>query len=170
MQPEIGKYVVYRSSEICRVEGFEKKSFDGVTEKEYCVLVPTTSDRSKYYVPMELAESKMRALQTKDEIYALIDGMKQTQPEWDASDERRRDRFNEVLSGGDYRLIISMMHSLYLERQERLANGKKLLAAEEKALKAAESLIYNEFGFVLGIKENEVGDVIEKRLSCTPES
>ena len=165
MQLDIGKHVIYRSSEICRIEGFEKKSFDGVTEREYCILVPDGTDRSKYYVPMDCAQEKLRPLLTKDEIYALIDGMKDDQPVWEAGDEHRRDRFSEVLACGDYRLIISMMHSLYLEKQERVAKGRKLPAAEEKAMKAAEALIYHEFGFVLGINENEVESFIEERLA-----
>lgn len=164
MQLETGKYVIYRSSEICRIEGFETKSFDGVTEKEYCVLVPDSSERSRYYVPMDRAESKLRPLLTKEEILSLIDGMRAEQPDWGAADERRKERFAEVLSGGDYKLIISMMHTLYIEKQQRTAQGKKLLAVDEKAMKAAESLIYHEFGFVLGIKENEVAEFIAHRL------
>ncbi len=80
------------------------------------------------------------------------------------SEERRKERFSEVLSSGDHRLVISMMHTLYLEKQQRAAQGKKQLMADEKALKAAETLIYHEFGFVLGIKENEVAEYIAQRL------
>lgn len=165
MQLETGKYVIYRSTEICRIDSFEKKSFDGVTEREYCVLVPDGNEHSKYYVPIDCAESKLRPLLTKEEIFSLIDGMKNEQPEWSKSEENKKDRYSSVLQSGDYRMIISMMHSLYLEKQDRLAKGKKLLAAEEKAMKAAESLIYHEFGFVLGISENQVEEFIEERLA-----
>ena len=165
MQLETGKYVIYRSTEICRIDSFETKSFDGTTECEYCVLVPDGAEHSKYYVPMECAQDKLRPLLTKEEILTLIDGMKNEQPDWDRGTDNKKDRCSAVLQSGDYRLIISMMHSLYLEKQERSAKGKKLLASDEKAMKAAESLIYHEFGFVLGLKENEVADFIEKRLS-----
>lgn len=165
MQLHTGSYVIYRSSEICKIESFEKKNFDGATEREYCILVPEGAERSKYYVPLDCAESRLRPLLTREEIFALIDGMREEQPDWGASDENRRDRFGEVLGSGNYRLIISMMHSLYLERQERVAKGKKLLAADEKAMRSAESLIHREFGFVLGIKENEVEGFIESRLA-----
>ncbi len=165
MQLQTGNYVIYRSSEICRIDGFETKSFDGVTQREYCVLVPENDQRSKYYVPMDCAEDKLRQLLTKDEIYSLIDGMKCEQPDWGNTETHRKERFNEVLGSGDYRLIISMMHSLYLEKQERLSQGKKLLAADEKAMKAAESLINLEFSFVLGINESEMESFILERLS-----
>ncbi len=165
MELNTGNYVIYRSTEICRIEGFEWKSFDNVTSKEYCVLVPADGGSARYYVPREFAEAKLRRLLTKEEIEQLIDGMRGEQPDWGSTEERRRDVFNEVLSSGDYRRIISMMHTLYLEKQERLAQGKKLLAADDKAMKSAEQLINREFAFVLGIKENEVTEYISKKLS-----
>ena len=165
MELQTGNFVIYRSTEICRIEGFETKSFDNVTSKEYCVLVPADGGSSRYYVPKDFAESKLRRLLTKDEIHALIDGMKGEQPDWGDTEDHRKNVFNEVLSSGDHKRIISMLHSLYLERQERLAQGKKLLTADEKAMKAAESLIDREFAFVLGIKDNEVSEYIAQKLA-----
>ncbi len=165
MQLQAGNYVIYRSTEICRIDGFEEKSFDNVTSKNYCVLVPADGGNSKYYVPMDLAETKLRPLLTKDEIEDLINGMKGEQPDWGDTEDHRKNVVNEVLNSGDYRRIISMLHSLYLERQQRLAQGKKLLTADEKAMRSAESLIDREFAFVLGIKENEVSEYITSRLA-----
>ena len=164
MQLETGRYVIYRSSEICRIDSFEEKSFDGVTKREYCVLVPVDARSSKYYVPMDCAEEKLRNLLTKDEVLALIDGMKGDMPDWGENDPNRKDRVNQVLSSGDYRLIISLLHSLYLEKQKRIGIGKKLLAADEKAMRSAEQLIDREFSFVLGIPQNEISAFIADRL------
>lgn len=165
MELQAGNFVIYRSTEICRIEGFETKSFDNVTSKEYCVLIPADGGSARYYVPKEFAEAKLRRLLTKEEIDALIDGMKGEQPDWGGTEDRRKDMFSEVLTSGDYRRIISMMHSLYQEKQARIAQGKKLLAADEKAIKAAEALIDHEFSFVLGIERSEVAAYIAERLS-----
>lgn len=81
MQLETGRYVIYRSKQICRIDSFEEKSFDGATKREYCVLVPVDSCSSKYYVPMDCAGTKLRSLLTKAEVLALIDGMKGDMPE-----------------------------------------------------------------------------------------
>ncbi len=164
MELQTGNFVIYRSTEICRIEGFENKSFDNVTVMEYCVLVPADGGSSKYYVPMDLAQTKLKRLLTKVEIDELIDGMKGEQPDCGSTEDHRKDVFNEVLNSGDHRRIISMLHSLYLERQERLAQGKKLLAADEKAMKSAEALIDREFAFVLGIEQSDVSCYIAERL------
>ena len=57
-----------------------------------------------------------------------------------------------------------MTRSLHSEKEKRSAQGKKLLAADERAMKAAETLINREFGYVLGIEENKVGEFIKERL------
>lgn len=165
MQLETGSYVIYRSSEICRIDGFEEKSFDSVIKREYCVLVPVDQRSSKYYVPLDCADAKLRRLLNKDEVLALIDSMKGDLPDWGESDPNRKERVNQVLTSGDYRLIISLLHSLYLEKQKRAAIGKKLLAADDKAMRSAEQLINREFAFVLEIPENEIAAFISNRIS-----
>lgn len=165
MQLETGRHVIYRANEICRIDGFEEKSFDGSTKRSYCVLVPIDSGSSKYYVPLECAEEKLRSLLNKEEVLALIDSMKSDLPDWSDNSPNRRTRIDEVLSSGDRRLVISLLHSLYLEKQQREGIGKKLLAADEKAMRAAEQLINREFSFVLDIPQSDVAQFIADRLN-----
>lgn len=166
MQLEIGNYVVYRSSEICRIDGFEDKSFDGGKARCYCLLVPLDLRGSKYYVPMDCADAKLRRLLNRDEVLALIDSMKGDMPDWGEDDPNRKGRINQVLSSGDYKLIISLLHSLYLEKQKRTEIGKKMLAADERAMHTAEQLLNREFAFVLDIPEDTVPEYIAKRLEA----
>ena len=164
MQLQTGDFVVYRSAEICRVEGIEKQCLDGVNERNYCVLVPVNSERSKYYVPEERMEEKTRGLLSKDEIYNIIDGMSGSADEWCSDAAQRKAMQNEVLACDDFGRIASMLRSLYIEKQKRSSIGKKMLAADERAMRSAESMINTEFAFVLGIKENEVESFICDRL------
>ena len=164
MQFNEGKCVVYRSSEICRIMGVESKCLDGVNEREYCILCPINSSGSTYYVPLDCAEDKLRELLTKEQVLGLIDEMKSAESEWCADGNERKARHSEILAGSDYSLIIGMTRSLHTERAKRSAQGKKLLAADERAMKAAETLINREFGYVLGIEESKVGDFIKERL------
>lgn len=166
MQLETGNYVVYRSSEICRIDGFEDKSFDGGEARRYCLLVPLDAHGSKYYVPMDCADAKLRRLLNRDEVLALIDSMKGDMPDWGEDDPNRKGRINQVLSSGDYKLIISLLHSLYLEKQKRTEIGKKMLAADERAMRTAEQLLNREFAFVLDIPEDTVPEYISKRLEA----
>lgn len=164
MEINIGKCVVYRSSEICRVVGIENRCFDGKTQREYFVLSPVGSQRATYYVPREVAGEKLRDLLTKDEILGIIDGIGGAAPETLGEGADRKTRQNEILSGTDYARILRMARSLHLEQQKRFAAGKRLTSADEKAMKAAETLIKSEFGYVLGIDSDKVGEFIRERI------
>ncbi len=164
MQFREGKCVVYRSSEICRIMGVESRCLDGVNQREYCILCPINSAGSTYYVPLDCAEDKLRELLTKEQVLGLIDGMRNAEAEWCDDGNERKARQNEILSGSNYSKIIGMTRSLHSEKEKRSAQGKKLLAADERAMKAAETLINREFGYVLGIEENKVGEFIKERL------
>lgn len=162
MELETGKIVVYRA-EICRVEGIERKSPDGIQEREYCVLVPLNSGSVRYYLPMEYSAEKVRGLLTREEVLELIHGMG-GEEKWYGNLAERRQRHSEVIASGDHRRIAEMLSALYHEKQRREAQGRKLNATDERTMKFAESIINGEFGFVLGIKPEEVPGFIEGEL------
>ncbi|MBD5141470.1 MAG: hypothetical protein HDT25_08665 [Ruminococcus sp.] len=162
----IGEYVVYCSGEICRIDERSERCFDGVSKKEYCKLIPVDAVNSAYYIPSEYLESKARRLLTKDEIYKMIDSMPNASGTWYTDKNERKDYFEAVLKSDDIPVMIGMMKTIYDERSKLSANGKRLVAADERAFSAAEHLINREFAFVLGIKENDVSDFIQRRLAA----
>ena len=165
MNYKIGEHVSYCSGEICTIESVTKECFDGVNELEYFKLVPINSGKSSYYVPCQNCGERIRKLMTKEEIYRLIDEIPNSSATWCDDKNKRKNMFHSVLKGNDHHEIISMMHTLYIQREQQRKNGKKLLASDEKAMSEAEHLLYQEFAFVLGIEENEVENFIENRLN-----
>lgn len=160
---EIGEYVVYNGCEICKICGREMKSFDDV-EKEYCVLEPMAAQKSAYFIPSDLAEMKMRKLLTKDEVIALIDEMPEVSGDWSANKNERRNQYVKVLHSNDYRMLISVIKTIHAEQEKRRLGGKRLPSADERAMKAAEQLLHQEFSVVLGIHESEVEEYIKNRI------
>lgn len=165
MNCNIGEHVVYCSGEICLVDSVVKRSFDGVHEIEYFKIIPIDTKRSAYYIPCDGCSSKVRKLLTKEEIYSLIDEMPEISSEWCEDKNTRKNFFHSVLKGDDYHQLLSMMHSLYVQRESQREKGKKLLMSDERAMNEAEHLIFREFAFVLGIDESQVETFIEKRLN-----
>lgn len=161
MNCNIGEYVVYNSAEICLIDSIVKRSFDGVNEIEYFKLIPINTSKSSYYIPCENCDSKLRPLLTKDEIYSLIDDMPNISAQWWEDKNERKNIFHSVLKSDDYHKIITMIHSLYVKREK----GEKLLLADQRAMKEAEHLIFQEFAFVLKLDENEVESFIDERLN-----
>lgn len=164
MSFNIGDFVVYCSKDICKIENIVKKCFNGIDENEYFQLIPINTKNSSYYIPCNNCQSKVRRLLTKEEVYSLIDEIPESETEWCEDKNIRKNIFHSVLKSDDYHQLITMMHTLYIQRENQRSKGKKLLAADERVMHDAEHLIHQEFAFVLGIEEEQVSNFINSRL------
>lgn len=161
MNLEVGQNVVYGTSGVCRIDGIEVKSFDGIHKNKYCKLIPLGSGNSAYYIPIDTVEQKLRSLLTKEQIYDIIDHIPNEKQEWCNDKNRRKVIFNETIKSEDYGKIISMIMLLYAHKKI----GKRLSPTDEKVMQTAENMVYKEFATVLEIEENEVPNLIKDRIS-----
>ena len=161
MNLEAGQNVVYGTSGVCRVDGIEVKSFDGIHKNEYCKLIPLGSGNSAYYIPVDTVEQKLRSLFTKEQVYDIIDHIPDEKQEWCTDKNRRKVIFSETIKSEDYSRIISMIMLLYAHKKI----GKRLSPTDEKVMQTAENMVYKEFATVLEIGVNEVADFIKNRIS-----
>ena len=90
--------------------------------------------------------------------------MPEAETQWYEDKNTRKNIFNSVLRSDDYHQIISMMHTLYIQQENQRLKCKKLLAADERMMQDAEHLIHQEFAFVLGIEEDQIGNFITERI------
>ena len=130
------------------------------------MCIRDSSKGSTYYIPSDDYEEKIRRLLSKEEIYALIEEMPNAEAQWCEDRNQRKNQFISVLKSDNYHELISMMRTIYVQREEQVSKGKKLLAADEKAMREAERLMHHEFAFVLGIDEEDIGKFIEDKISA----
>lgn len=115
---------------------------------------------------MSRAAERLRPLLTKEEIYQLIDEMAENQEqEWCSDSRERCGIFQGILRSDDYQKIIQMMCTLHHQQEHKRSTGHKLAAADEAAMHAAETRMYQEFGIVLNIQPDQVHHFILDRLS-----
>ena len=165
MSFETGQKVIYDGRELCRIGEVCRKCFDGIHEEEYFSLIPENAPNSCYYVPADRLEGRIRPLMTREEIYAAIDGSLTENILMCSDKNQRKAVLSQTVKSGDSRLIIGMIRELFEEKTRRAAEGKELISCDEKALVSACRVIGSEFSAVLGIPEDEVGRLIEDRLS-----
>ena len=72
---EIGNYVVTANNGICQIQGVEIKDM-GTGEKAYYILVPIKENTAKVYLPVDLAEKRMRLVMNADDAWNLIKEIK----------------------------------------------------------------------------------------------
>ena len=89
-----------------------------------------------------------------------------SETEWCSNSRERRGIFQNILHSDDYREMIQMMRSLHQQQERKRRSGHRLAAADEAAMHAAETRMYQEFGIVLNIRPEEVHNFIVNRMDA----
>ena len=108
--------------------------------------------------------SKLRKLLSEDEINNLIDSMPNEKGLWINNDKERKTRYRQIIVDGNPSELISVIKAIYSEKKDREAIGKKLHISDEKFLKEAEKILYNEFQYVLNLSQQDLMPYIFERI------
>lgn len=162
----IGEYVVYGHSGVCRIEEIVSREFDG-KKHDYYLLKLVPDNNSTLFVPCdnEALLSNVRRPLTRDEIDGLLTQIDEHNIEWIEDKRERNSFFKAIMQGGDLKQYLRTIKCIYLKKQELMYRNKVLPAADEKILQECERLISNEFGFALGIEADKVSEYIADRIN-----
>ena len=162
---EKGEYIMYGHSGICLVEDITHLNLAGVDRKKlYYVLMPQNIKGSRIYFPIEKENAHARRLITKEEALKLLDEIRDIEEIWVSNEKLREEQYKEVLNSGDYRRWVSIIKTLYQRKQERIAQGKKIAAMDERYMKMAEDALYSELAFVIGKERSEMERFIREHI------
>ena len=152
----INDVVVYGAQGVCRIVDMEDKLVSG-KKRTYFVLKPVNDKGSTFFVPTdnEHVLKKMRRLLSRDEIHRIIDSMPEESPIWISDENERKECYKGILAKGDHLELIKMIKAIYAHKMEREAEGKRLHMMDEGFFKDAEQILYNEFQYVLELKNKE---------------
>ena len=64
----------------------------------------------------------------------------------------------------DYRAWVSIVKTLYVRREERISQGKKITALDERYMKVAENELYSELSLSLGVPKEDMERYIKRNL------
>lgn len=163
---EIGEYIVYGMNGVCRVEEIGPMDLGGVeSDKLYYTLLPLYTKGSRVFTPVDNQKVIMRPVITKAEACSLIDGMKDVELIEVADDKHRELAYKEALKTCDCREWIRIINTILKRKEERLAQGKKMSACDERYLKQAQDNLYGEFALSLKMEKSEVEDYMEHRIT-----
>lgn len=161
----VDETVLYGAHGVCRISDISEMDMTGSRVKYY-ILKPIYDQRSTLFVPVgnEALTSKMRRVMSEDEVYALIGSISGRDCSWIEDEDERKQRCAEVLTSGDRAELMCMIKALYLRQKQQRELGKKLHVADERFLKDAERLLYEEFAHVLNMKCSQVLPFIIDRI------
>ena len=157
----LGDVVMYGLQGICKIDAIESKAI-GKLSNDYYVLKPLYNQSAAVFVPVdnEALTAKMLNVLSEKEAKKLIKAAADMPIITFFSENQKREQYRSILAGGNRQNLVSLIKTIVLERDARRAIGKKLNLVDEQTLRKAESLLFNELAFVLGVLPQEAQEMI----------
>lgn len=160
---DINEYVIYGSEGVCVVESIGHPAIAGLdASREYYTLSPVYRT-GKIYTPVD-STIRMRKALTKEEAQKVIDGIEQISCALDVPRDNKLANlfYKELITSYECEKLISIIKYVFLKQREFLTIKKNMPAVDLKYCRIAEDMLYNEFGFALGISPKDVKGYILK--------
>ncbi len=164
---KVGDLVMYGIHGACRITEEEVRTVDK-KPVSYFVLTPLEQPGARFLVPMhnENALKKLRPVLTRSELEALLQSDQVRQDAWIEDENRRKQRYRELIGLSDRTALLQMVRTLHKHRQSQIALGRKLHQCDDNFLKDAQRLIETEFSLTLGMEPALVGSYIQTALDA----
>lgn len=162
---EIGTFVVYGNTGICKIEDITTLDMPGANnDRLYYVLSSVRGNGNRDFLPVDNTKVVLRPVINESSVRELLDRFDKI-PEIQAdNDKLREEQFREFAKRCDCECWISMLKTICTRKKERIAQGKKATATDERYYKLATEQLFNELAFSLEMEINEVEEMITTRL------
>ena len=162
---KINDIVLYGAEGVCKIKDITRENF-GEGIMEYYVLQPIYKDSLTIFVHTgnDHLISKMRRVLSREEIEKIILTMPEEELLSIEDESAREIKYQEIINSGDRRAVVKLIKTIYLRQKNRKEQKKKPYAIDERFLKEAEKLLYDEFALVLNVKPNQVLPLIIKQI------
>lgn len=156
-----GDYIVYSSIGICEVVDITTMGMPGVEkDKQYYVLQPCNHSGNKIFTAVDNKRMVMRNIMTKEEADELIHEIPDIEMLWITDEKQREESYKACIRSCVGRDWIKVIKTLYQRRQDRIDQGKKITATDERYLKIAEENLFTELSIPFKMQKSEMGDYI----------
>lgn len=150
---------------VCRVVDVTGNPIDRLDKvRKYYVLEPVFEKGSTVYTPVDNDKVIMRRILNKEEAEELVDKITEIKTVWIREEKNREQMYKEAIRTYDCQSLVQIIKTLYLRKQDRLKEGKKVLSSDEQYLRKAEELLYSEMSLALSIPKEEIGTYIKKAV------
>lgn len=162
---KINDIVLYGAEGVCKIKDIIRENF-GEGIMEYYVLQPIYKDSLTIFVHTgnDHLISKMRRVLSREEIEKIILTMPEEELLSIEDESAREIKYQEIINSGDRRAVVKLIKTIYLRQKNRKEQKKNPYAIDERFLKEAEKLLYDEFALVLNVKPNQVLPLIIKQI------
>ncbi len=162
---EIGERIVYGCQGVYQVQDITHLDLGQSDSKRlYYVLIPVSAGTDKIYTPVDNQRVVMRRVISKEDAEALIRELPEIAQLSVTNERNREQQYKDALRSCDFRNWFSVIKTVYFRRKERLRQGKKITALDERYLRTAENEAYAELSLALGIPKEDMVSYIKEKI------
>ena len=163
---KIGDYIMYSLTGVCKVIGIVKEKYFDSDEKDYYVLEPVyATTKTVIKIPVDNKKVFMRPIISEDDIKDLIDKIPLEEDIWIDDERERNHQFKLMVHSGDCKQWSTLIKSIFLKKEQKKKEGKKITQEDERLMKSAEKLLNEEIATILHILPDEVPKYIQSNIS-----
>ena len=161
---DVGELIMCGGHGVCRVTAITGNPIDKLDRKrKYYILEPVFEKGSTIYTPVDNEKVIMRKIMNEKDAKLLIGRIPDIETVWIKEEKTREQMYKEAIRTYDCNSLVQIIKTLYLRKQDRVLQGKKVLSSDEHYLKKAEELLYSEMSLALSIpKENVEAYIFEE--------
>lgn len=150
---------------VCRVVNITGNPVDRLDKvRKYYVLEPVFQKGSTVYTSVDNDKVVMRRIMNKEEAEKLAERVGQIETVWIQEEKGREQMYKDAIRTYDCHSLVQIIKTLYLRKQDRLKEGKKVLSSDEQYLRKAEELLYGEMSLALSIPKEDVESYIKEAV------
>ena len=160
----IGTYVVKGSFGVCRVEDVVR--LNESNERLYYLLVPATGGESRFYLPADHENLKVRSVVSREEAWKLMQRIEGIEAFSMEPDQEREKQYAAAVGSGRLEEVVSLLKYLSARKRERASQGKDLISVDRRYLQVTRHLLSDELSFVTGESPQAIEDIVQKALNA----
>lgn len=162
---KIGDYIMYGVTGVCKVTDIIKEKYFN-NEEDYYVLEPVyATTETIIKIPVANKKVFMRDIISKEDIDNLIEEIPLEKEVWIDDERERNHQFKLMVHSGDCKQWSTLIKSIFLKKEQKKKEGKKITQEDERLMKSAEKLLNEEIATILHILPDEVPKYIQSNIS-----
>lgn len=160
-----GDKIVYGIHGVCEILEVVTRIIDR-RKRDFYVLQPIGQTADRFFVPTDNAAAlaKMHTLLSRDDIENLFNMNVDLDGIWISDDNQRKQRYRELISSGDRKVLVYLIKVLHIHRATQQAQGRKFHISDENFLRDALKLLSSEISYVLNISQPEATEYLKGKL------
>lgn len=168
---ELGQMILHGSEGVCTVDAIGPQSFSGQQESRLYYTLSPVHHEGTLFVPVD-SSVFLRAVMSKEDAEALIQQIPSIEIEvFEQRNPRMIDEhYQALLRSHDCADLVRIIKTLRTKRRTIAKSGKRLGQVEERYLKRAERMLYDELSIALDMPMEDVPEYLKTVLKADREA